>query len=109
MSQFEIHNMNGNNIGSQQFGDYNLTYIERPVVAHLSPEDWNKLKGELEVLTKKQEENDIVGMTNELLKKENRKGLRKMFSEHMPEFVRDVMSNLTAEGLLALCKLLIEI
>ena len=96
-------------ISNQQIGDGNTQYMMQVNTADISSKEWLQLEHELYQMLKQNRDNEIFQKSYNLVEHKDNIGIKNFFSKHMPTFVRDVMVNLTADGLLILCKVLFNV
>lgn len=102
MSDFGNINLNGATIGNLQQGDWNTIYNENQRIIKLESEDWNILEYELQNMKKINSNSVAVNETLHMVQEKNIVGIKRIWKDKMIPFIRDVLVNLTSDGLIVL-------
>lgn len=102
MSDFSNINLSGANIGNLQQGDCNSIYNENQRIVKPDNEDWDILEYELQNIKKNNSNSAAVNEILHMVQEKNTTGIRRIWKDRMVPFIRDILVNLTSEGLIVL-------
>lgn len=101
MSDFKM-NLSGATIGNLQQGDWNTIHNGNQQIGNLCNQDWDILEYELKNIKKSNSDSVIVNETLHMVRNRNKDGIKRIWKDKMSPFIRDVLVNLTSDGLIVL-------
>lgn len=102
MSEFNNMNLNGAMIGNLQQGDWNTIYNGNQRIGNPDNQDWAILEYELRNMKKNNSDSIAVDETLQMVQEKNTAGIKRIWKDRMVPFIRDVLVNLTSDGLIVL-------